>query len=328
MASPLDALASLSAGDSPALIAARQKKEDALLQMKRSLELQAGDPKHTFSGATNADIQDEQSQLDEDPDFGTAAQARAKQGQDLALESAKYNDIGETQRRNDAAAQKLAELSTQQVEPVRVSGQNALALDAQKAREEGQMRKDTIDRIFGTGGESGAGVPRGSQVTTHFDANGNPTFSVAPPPKPGQLEQRAITSFSEAQPILDKLDTELGNPGTGFFDQLLSKGKNMLTQSAYNNGLSTGNQTKQQLEGLLQVLGSSSYVVGSRSYQLIKQAMAHLTDANGSDAFNKQQIAEIRALWPQMQQEVENAHLSMHSPLNQGAPPADPLGIR
>lgn len=326
MPSPLDALAGLSsnAGDPNGLVQARIKKEQALREMQRSLELQAGDP-HMVSGATRADIADEQDSLDESPNFGTEQQARVKGVQDTNAEMDTYNRPDVTKQRQDELAAKLAQATMPNVEMAKAQGANALALDAQRSKEEGAMRNDTLKAYLGM---NGPGAPVGSQRTVHIGANGEPTISIAPPKPMGQLEQRAITSFHEAQPILDKLDSELGNPSSDALSQLLSKGKNMTTQMLYSQGLSTGNQTKQQLEGLLGVLGSSSYVVGSRSYQLIKQAMAHLTDANGSDAFNKQQLNEIRQLWPQMQEEVIAAHQTPERALNQGAPAPDPAGIR
>lgn len=329
MPSPLDSLTNLSlnAQDPNGLVAARLKKEQALRDMQRSLELQAGDSAHTFSGATHADVQDEQQTLDESPNFGEEARQATSAVAKTNADMTKYNRPDVTAQRQEDYAQKLALATMPKVEAAKVGGANALALDAQQSKEKSAQRNDTLKAYLGMGSEGGAGVPPGSQKTVHIEANGDPTISVAPPKPMGQLEQRAITSFHEAQPILDKLDAELGSPNTDPLSQLLSKGKNMATQAAYTSGLSTGSQTKQQLEGLLQVLGSSSYVVGSRSYQLIKQAMAHLTNANGSDAFNKQQINEIRALWPAMQQEVISAHETPGAPLNQGAP-QDPAGVR
>lgn len=322
----LAGLSVLNAGDPNGLVAARRKKEQALYEMQRSLELQAGDPKHTFSGATNADIAHEQGSLDEDSDFGTEATARTKAVQDENADMSDYNRPDVTKKRDDEFANKLALATVPNVEAAKVAGTNQINLANTNAKNESTQRNDTLKAYLGMG--DGGGVPKGSQKTVHIGANGDPTISIAPPKAMGQLEQRAITSFHEAQPILDKLDTELGNPSSDPLSQMLSKGKNMVTQGLYSQGLSTGNQTKQQLEGLLGVLGSSSYVVGSRSYQLIKQAMAHLTDANGSDAFNKQQLNEIRALWPQMQEEVIAAHQTPERALNQGAPTPDPLGIR
>lgn len=314
--------------ESSRLVQARLNKEHALLEMKRSLEMEKQFPGRAFSGGSNAEVADEEQNLAESPNFGTDAQAQVKgvQGTNTAMET--YNRPDVTKQRSEDLARSLALESMKSVAPVEAQTKGALALENQKAVHESTQRNDTLKAYLGIGGEGGAGVPPGSQKTVHIGANGDPTINIAPPKPMGQLEQRAITSFKEAQPILDKLDVELGTPKSDPLSQLVSKGKNMATQGAYSMGLSTGNQTKQQLEGLLGVLGSSSYVVGSRSYQLIKQAMAHLTNANGSDAFNKQQINEIRALWPQMQAEVIAAHQTPDSPLNQGAPPGDPAGIR
>lgn len=325
MPTPLDSLAQ----ESSRLVQARIKKEDALLEMRRSLEHQAADPQHTFSGATNADIADEQSHLDEGPEFGTEAVQRVKDVGDTSAEMSAYNRPDVTARRDTDYARKLALATAPNVEAAKAVSAGQLALENQKAAHETTQRNDTLKAYLGMDGAgAGSAMPPGSQRQVHIGATGDPTISITPPKPMGQLEQRAITSFHEAQPILDKLDQELGTPSRDPLSQMLSKGGNMVNQGLYSAGLSTGSQTKQQLEGLLAVLGSSSYVVGSRSYQLIKQAMAHLTNANGSDAFNKQQVNEIRQLWPQMQSEVIAAHQTPGAPLNQGAPAGDPAGIR
>lgn len=188
----------------------------------------------------------------------------------------------------------------------------ALALDE-------QQRKGNVDALLQlmhpTGSDTTTSAPRFKlNVNSHLE----PSLSEIPDKPLGALEQRSITSFKEAQPILDDLERTL-HPDQ---NQLLSLLKNSGAGVAYKSGLSIdpAMQSKTQLAGLLQVLGSSPYVVGSRSYQMIKLAMQHLTNPNQSDKFMQQQINEIRSLWPRMQDEILAAHDTPGSPLNQGAP--------
>lgn len=324
----LAGLSVLNAGDPNGLVAARRKKEQALYEMQRSLELQAGDPKHTFSGATNADIAHEQGSLDEDSDFGTEATARTKAVQDENADMSDYNRPDVTKKRDDEFANKLALATVPNVEAAKVAGTNQINLANTNAKNESTQRNDTLKAYLGMG-DGGPGVPKGSQKTVHIGANGDPTISIAPPKAPGQLEQRTISMIHEGTPLVNKLDEMLGNPSSDPLSQLISKGRNTVTQTLFDHGIGTPDQAKQDLEGLLAVLGSSSYVVGSRSYQLIKQAMAHLTSGSASDSFNKTQLQTIKHLWPQMLDEVQQAHLNPNGPvdgLTPGAP--DPAGIR
>lgn len=218
------------------------------------------------------------------------------------------------------------------VGPAKATAAGNLAVEHAKegaATQERRGQQDFMQQLMGnsssSAGEGGINQPGGMRMS--INAKGEPSFTPPTPAKPlGQLEQRAITSFKEAQPILDDLERTLA-PAS---NQLMSLLKNAGGSALYSSRL-VGDPTegkKMQLSGLLTVLGSSPYVVGSRSYQMIKKAMEHLTAPGpfgpGSDKFLKGQIDEIRSLWPRMQQEVLAAHDNPSAPLNQGALANDP----
>lgn len=198
-------------------------------------------------------------------------------------------------------------------EPNRVLGQNARTMETDKYANLKDLLNMTSEPTPAASGV-GAAPPR---FKMNINSNLEPSLSEIPVKPLGALEQRSITSFKEAQPILDDLEKTL-HPDQ---NQLLSLLKNSGAGVAYKSGISIdpATQSKTQLAGLLQVLGSSPYVVGSRSYQMIKLAMQHLTNPNQSDKFMQQQINEIRSLWPRMQDEILAAHDTPGSPLNQGA---------
>lgn len=235
-----------------------------------------------------------------------AQEARDKEQADKENEAliARMPDV--SAEADKAQQEKLAQLG----EPNRVLGENAKAAQADKYKQ----LQDFLTTRGGATTDNGAGP---SSFRMNINSNMEPSFAEVPAKPLGQLEQRSITSFKEAQPILDDLEKTL-HPGGNQFYSLL---KNRVNSGLYSAGIATDPESdaKTQLSGLLQVLGSSPYVVGSRSYQMIKLAMQHLTNPGQSDAAMQQRINEIRSLWPRMQEEVLAAHNTPGSPLNQGA---------
>lgn len=197
--------------------------------------------------------------------------------------------------------------------------------DAEKAANDAQARAITLKgAATPIPGMGPASQTPGSMGSYTNGAGQSMTYPLPPNMKPlGQLEQRALTSFHEAQPILDDLERSLGPDAAneGAIGQFGSWMKNTGSNALYKAGLATdpAQQAKTQLSGLLGIIGSSPYVVGSRSFQMIKLAMQHLTSPNVSDKFMKQQIDEIRSLWPRMQDEIIQAHTTPGAALNQGA---------
>lgn len=249
------------------------------------------------------------------PDVGDISQADLE-AYDRSAREASVNDI---------VASTVPQVATKAAGDMaveRARAQNALDVENMKGQYglkgetiKGQTARDVAEtaaqgRIDAAGAKGGAFVmgPNGLPINT----------------KPlGQLEQRAITSFAEAMPVLNELQSKL-NPNENQFSSWM---KNAATGAAYNMGFASdpAEQAKYQLSGLLSIIGSSPYVVGSRSFQMIKLAMAHLTSPLSSDAYKSQQIDEIKKLWPQMQQEILAAHMNPGDPsLTQTQPQEDP----
>jgi hypothetical protein len=204
MASPLDALTNLSglnASDPHGVVAARLKKEQALLEMKRSLELQAGDPTHTFSGATHADVADEENHLAESPDFGTDAMKRTADVQNTSDEMSTYNRPDVTAKRKEDLAGKLALASA----PAEVAAKGNLAVE--NAKTEGALREKAasteatqklLEAIGGgsSGSHSGGLAGPGGTIKPTINASGGVSFTTTAMPA---LVQRARNQLMDAR---------------------------------------------------------------------------------------------------------------------------------
>ncbi len=203
---------SLSAQDPNGLVAARLKKEQALREMQRSLELQAGDPQHTFSGATHADVADEERTLAESPNFGDAAQKSVADTQATNADLTTYNRPDVTAKRTEDNATKLALATMPNVAAAKAQGENALNLEAAKAKNESQAREDVskandllLQRTQG-GGE-GAG---GSGTTFRPDINAKGQLALHGVPKPPQQisqEHGAAVGLSQIPTMRAMIDT-------------------------------------------------------------------------------------------------------------------------
>lgn len=205
MPSPLDTLtnlSSLNAQDPNGLVAARLKKEKALLEMQRSLELQAGDPVHTFSGATHADVADEQNQLGEDTNFGDAAQKQVADVEDTNAEMSRYNRPDVTAQRKEDFATKLALASA----PADAAAKGSLAVEQEKNRgtlaeraAQTDATQKLLEAIGGRGGQGGASAGLagpGGTIKPTINANGGVSFTTTPMPA---LVQRARNQLMDAR---------------------------------------------------------------------------------------------------------------------------------
>lgn len=193
---------SLNAGDPYGVVAARLRKEQALLEMKRSLEHQASDPLHTFSGATRADVEDEQNTLNESPDFGVDAQKRTKDVEDLNAEMSAYNRPDVTAERKQTFADKLALASAPAVEAAKGN------LAVENAKTEGALREKNaqtdatqklLEAIGGGGGHTGASnglVGPGGSIKPTINASGGVSFTTTQMPA---LVQRARNQLMDAR---------------------------------------------------------------------------------------------------------------------------------
>ena len=206
MPSPLDALVSstLNAQNPFGVVAARRKKEQALRDMQRSLELQAGDPAHTFSGATRADVANEQDDLNDDTNFGTDAQKRVSDVMDTDAAMLEYNRPDITARRKEDYAQKLAMQSAPAVEAAKGN------VAVEHAKTEGVLREKSAQteatqkllEAIGGGGSSAASsgkgglVGPGGSIKPTINASGGVSFTTTQMPA---LVQRARNQLMDAR---------------------------------------------------------------------------------------------------------------------------------
>lgn len=194
----LASLSSLNAADPYGVIAARRKREQAVLEMKRSLELQASDPTHrTFSGATNADVEDEQRSLDESPNFGTEAVQNVQNVNDENAAMADYNRPDVTAKRKEDYAQKLALASAPAVEAAKGNLAVTNAQTEGKIREMGAQNDATQKLLEIVKGPSGGGMAGpGGTIKPSINANGGVSFTTTPMPA---LVQRARNQLMDAR---------------------------------------------------------------------------------------------------------------------------------
>lgn len=300
----VDTLANLSlnAGDPYGVVSARRKKEAALLDMKRSLELQAGDPKHTFSGATNADIQDEQSSLDESPDFGVAEQARIKGITDTNDTMNAYNRPDVTAQRQDDRAFQLAKATMPNVEAAKAQGANALALEEAKAKNEAQSREDVakgnaalLQTINGGGGPSSSGTT----MRPSFNAKGQMTLSGVPKP-PQQISQEhgaqvGLSEIPKLRAILATLDKHgaVGPAAGRFGDALTATGMDKYFMApeaarAFSDFKSQASLVKSNLAMVHGgARGGSNQAMAERFDKLINTAQSAAGMSGSLDAFER-----------------------------------------
>lgn len=293
---------SLNAGDPYGVVAARRKKEQALLEMKRSLELQAGDPKHTFSGATNADIQDEQSSLDDSPDFGTAEVGRLKGITDTNDAMSAYSRPDVTAQRQDDRAFQLTKATMPNVEAAKAQGVNALALEAAKAKNDTAEREDIrrgnaalLDTINGGGGPSSSGTT----MRPSFNAKGQMTLSGVPkPPQQISQEHGAQVGLSELPVLRNIVDTlekhgALG-PVAGRFgtaatttglDSLLMAPEASRAFSDFKSQLSLAKSNMAMVHGGAR--GGSNAAMATRFDQLLNPNQSPAAIRGGIDAFER-----------------------------------------
>jgi hypothetical protein len=345
MPSPLDALAqlSLNATDPHGLIAARQKREDAVLEMQRSLEHQAADPTHTFSGATNADVANDTADLEASPNFGKAAQAHdlAVTNENAAMED--YNRPDVTKKRNDLAAQKLAELTVPNVEAAKVSGANALALENAKAANEraameqtNKSNLSTLDLLRGGGAGAGGGS-NGITMRPNFNAKGQMTLSGVPTP-PAVLAQEhgaqvGLSEIPKLRAIIDTLDKSgsigpvagrLGTAATATgLDALLMSPESSRAFSDFKNQASLVKSNMAMVHGGAR--GGSNQAMAERFDKLINTAQTPAAMKGALDAFERW-LTQYAGAKSSAELDAADAELGIPSLHNGTAAPGSDLG--
>lgn len=233
---------------------------------------------------------------------GITDRVNAEQKRQEASQQAQFEENDPAMKAHSAAElqDKLALASEPNRMAGQMTGQNAAAADARKA----EALKSVLGMVNAPTPETaGSTSPR---FKMNINANMEPSFTETPPKPLNAAEEDAIQAMAKAQPIISGLRETL-KPGG---NQAMSWLWNNATNKAYNAGISTDptQEKKIQLSGLLSVVGSMPYAGRSRSFQMIQQAMKHLTQPGQSDVMMSHQLDEIEKLWPQMQQEIIQAH--------------------
>lgn len=283
---------SRSLGEQDPAIALAQLQKKLLEEEQRNRELAAADPKHFSTGATATGVEGLKSDLAANPYGDEAVARRHKVDEDIA--TANRPDVREIAGRELAAKLALA------AAPAEAQARGSLEMQKQKQAGSAAL----WDKLRGDRG--GMDTPM-SEPRISVGSDGDISASFAPQ-KLSAGESASLQSFAKAQPIIKELQTKLGTPKDDFWSQLSSGAANRTSKFLYSQGFKTEDNTIQQLEGLLSVVGSSPYATGSRSFEMIKRAMEHLTSGRGTDAFNKAQLDEIQTLWPQMVSEMKAQH--------------------
>lgn len=164
----------------------------------------------------------------------------------------------------------------------------------------------------------------GGVGSTGDEGESGGALALPPNMKPlDQQSQRSITSLREAAPLVGELEQILQKPSTtgnaitnrlayGLYHMGISPD----AISRFVPGIDENTQKRLQVAGLLRVIASTPYSTGSRNFQFIKQAQEHLTNPGASDDFLRSQVAEIKQLFPRLQQEIITAHVHPGAALN------------
>jgi len=149
------------------------------------------------------------------------------------------------------------------------------------------------------------------------------TGGLPPNLKPlSQKESGSLDALHTAAPLIGELEQTLGQGdqgGNAFSNRLAYYGyKAGMAPDTIQSipGVSPHTNKRIQLAGLLRIMGAAPYMAGSRSFQLLKQAEEHLTDPGAADAQVSARLQELKALWPRLQQELIQAHISPGAPIN------------
>ena len=190
---PTESLLALLSGPSRANdsleVAASRKK--ALDEMKRSLGLQAADPRHTFSGALPSDVTSLEEDIAQDPYTGVAAQQDVANIRKKQAEQAMYNSPEATGIRQQQEAQKLRE----SLAVPEQQGQNALALQQATGQTALQMQREGQDFTRELQGGGGA---EGGQTTVRVNPKGQASLTIAP--------EKLTTEQSRAMGVIGSME--------------------------------------------------------------------------------------------------------------------------
>lgn len=166
--------------------------------------------------------------------------------------------------------------------------------------------------------------------------------------KIGEGGKRALRSIEQAEPLIDKVlaafpqDIEDPNaqPDKVFglrLNQKYNTPRNVLGNigeyAKYKVGIQDPNSSMIQIEKLLQPIQAGQYLTGSRSYEMVKLALDHLSNPLLSDAERYSRLKALKAMMPDLRQAIIKSEIPIHidattgKQVDDGAQDDDPAGL-
>lgn len=136
-------------------------------------------------------------------------------------------------------------------------------------------------------------------------------------PKLPQREDDTVTSIHQMMPMIDELLNSTqsrikakGGPAQGVMQQIPEKLGRVAQGLAYRSGLaqSPDIDQRQQLGGLLQILGTVPYLRGIRNMQYVTQVQQHLADPSATDESIAERLTNLKKILPGMEQAIYDVH--------------------
>lgn len=311
MPSPFDAITTLLSGPSNGGADAREvarRREANVLSMKRSLYHEDEDPRHTFSGATPYDVQDEQEKIDNDPSLGLQAQKESTaafaamlgsrlQGFNSPQEGAAYTREAERHKVDAPLA----------VEQAKMKGN--LDLEDRSNQHKIDRFKEMKDLM--TGGAPGAGVGGRplERVAMNVNAEGDPSMSMVAGqvPKLTAQEKQISDSVNATRRTVDQVNPllEKRNPGIAQdpdkYGSIFDKAPNFMGSLFYRGGVKSpfgggDDPTIRQLMGFIKINATRAMTSGRMTQYNAEMAQQHLPDDRFSDGENYRRIQVLKDL--------------------------------
>lgn len=161
------------------------------------------------------------------------------------------------------------------------------------------------------------------------------TQKAAQGPKLTQRDNDTVVTVHQMMPLVNQAVSTLeqrvkGKPPAqggllGTLKQIPEKIERGAQSAAYSAGLGQPSDISNQiqLESLMQVMGSTPYLRGSRNYELVKQIQKHLADPAATDEANLDRLRQLQKILPGIEQaiyDVENHGVIPHEHTGAMAP--------
>lgn len=136
--------------------------------------------------------------------------------------------------------------------------------------------------------------------------------------KLGEGGKRSLRSLDQAAPLIDRVlssfPKDMEDPaaapdanGTRInqkYNTVGNKLGNLVEYGKYKLGFQDENSPIIQLEKLLQPVQAGQYLAGSRNYQMVELALAHLSDPTLTDAERYVRLKNLKQLMPELRQAI------------------------